>query len=526
MSKSIYLINPKADFPNYHGAEVNEHLGLTSTTWIGDLATTTVAALAPSDFKISLCDEHLLPVDFDCSADYIGLTGKSSQTGRMLALARAFRERGKIVIIGGPFASLSPKTVRPYCDILVRGEIEDIAPQLFADLRTGQWQVEYIGGQPDLRSSPIPRWDLYPNDYAVTGCVQTSRGCPFECEFCDVIQYAGRKQRHKAVDQILAELDVLYQYGYSSVFLADDNFTVYRRRTKELLIALRDWNHSKPNGAMRFSTQLSIDTAREDEILQLCAEAGLNYVFIGIETPNEDSLRESKKRQNVGINLIDQLQRFLDHGIGIIGGMMVGFDSDGPDIFERQYQFAMATSIPVFTLGALVAPESTPLYSRMQKSNRLTGDNNQNAYAASAPWHTNIIPNLMTQKELLAGIRWLGNRLYHPVAFKQRVLQFIQNYQVTSEVIPQFRKTHRKIDAEMLDVVRNVRRLGAEESRIFSEITTAARENPATQWHILQMMFEYRQIRHMYAQGQFWEPLLAGYSAPNLTETLVQIDLI
>ncbi|MCP4993783.1 MAG: hypothetical protein GY934_08350 [Gammaproteobacteria bacterium] len=135
-------------------------------------------------------------------------------------------------------------------------------------------------------------------------------------------------------------------------------------------------------------------------------------------------------------------------------------------------------------------------------------------------------PKLITQKKLLAGIRWLGNRLHHPVAFKQRVLQFIQNYQIVPEVIPQFRKTHRKIDAEMLEVVRNVRRLGVEEFRIFSEITTAVHENPATQWHILQMMFEYRQILHMYAQGQFWKPLLAGYSAPNLTETLVQIDLI
>ncbi|MCB0168066.1 MAG: radical SAM protein [Anaerolineae bacterium] len=526
MAPSIYLINPRADFPSYHGAEIYDHLGLTSTTWIADLAITTVAAMLPDNFEVTLCDEYLNAVNLDSSADYIGLTGKSSQAGRMLELAQAFQQRGKVVIIGGPFASLSPEIVRPYCDILVRGEIEAIAPQLFADLQSGQWQTEYVGGQPDLRSSPTPRWDLYPNEYALTGCVQTSRGCPFECEFCDVIQYAGRKQRHKSVEQILAELDILYQHGYSGVFLADDNFTVFRRRSKELLVALRDWNHRQPDGGLRFSTQLSIDTAKEDEILQLCAEAGVHYVFIGIETPNEDSLRESKKRQNVGINLLDQLQRFLDHGIGIIGGMIVGFDSDGPDIFERQYRFAMATSIPIFTLGSLVAPQATPLYARMQKANRLLSGNDQNAYAAAAPWQTNIVPELMSRETLLTGIRWLGNRLYHPNAFGQRVLQFIESYNQSASAISNFRKARRKIDGETLEIVRDVRRLGSDEAKMFSEIMTATRSNPVTQWHVLQMMFQYRQIRYMYEQGHFWEPHLAEYSEPNFSDTSSPIALV
>src|SRR5262249_45882554 len=150
------------------------------------------------------------------------------------------RRRGVKVIIGGPYASLSPDVLRPHCDILVIGEMEEIAEELFADLRNGYAKEEYVGARPDLGRSPLPRWDLYPNDRAIMGTVQTSRGCPFDCDFCDVIQYLGQKQRHKSTAQVLGELDVVYRFGYRQIFLADDNFTIHRSRTKELLVALRD----------------------------------------------------------------------------------------------------------------------------------------------------------------------------------------------------------------------------------------------------------------------------------------------
>ena len=514
MSKSVYLINPQA-LPGYYGAEVCTHLKLTPAVWVADPAITTIAALAPDDFVITLCEQHLTPADLDTAADYIGLTGKSSQVGAMLELAKAYRQRGKTVLIGGPFASLSPDTVRPYCDILVRGEIEDIAMDLFDDLRTGRWRREYVGGRPDLTSSPIPRWELYPNEQALLGCVQTSRGCPFECEFCDVIQYVGRKQRHKSIAQILAELDKLYQLGYKNVFFADDNFTVYRRRTKELLKALRDWNHRQPEGALRFSTQLSIDIARDDDILQLCAEAGLGYVYIGIETPNEASLKETKKHQNVGIDLLGQIQRFLDHGIAIMGGMIVGFDSDGPDIFEQQYHFAMSTPIPIFSLGALIAPESTPLYSRMQAANRLIAQDYSDTLAASCPWETNIIPQQMSQQTLLTGIKWLANQLYHPAHFGRRVLQFVERYQPVQQNVLRYRQTRRFAEAQIMQTIRDIRHLGAGESSMYKELIAATQANPDLQWYVLQMIFQYRQIRYMFEKGQFWEPYVTSFASPN-----------
>src|SRR5712691_1773009 len=248
MAKSIYLINPAADFPSYFSSEVFAASGLAPAISMADLAIATIAAMAPGDFAVRLCDEYVSPIDFDTSADFVGITGKVSQWSRMKSIALEFRRRGAVVVIGGPYASLSPEVVRPYCDILVRGEIEDISTRLFADLRSGNWQTEYVGNRPDLKTSPLPRWDLYPNDRAMMGTVQTSRGCPFECEFCDVIEYLGRKQRHKAVDQVLRELDELYRHGYRSVFLADDNFTVYRARAKELLAAIRDWNTRQHDG--------------------------------------------------------------------------------------------------------------------------------------------------------------------------------------------------------------------------------------------------------------------------------------
>jgi radical SAM superfamily enzyme YgiQ (UPF0313 family) len=329
-----------------------------------------------------------------------------------------------------------------------------------------------------------------------------------------VIQYAGRRQRHKPIDQILAELDLLYHHGYSLVFIADDNFTASRHRAKELLVALRDWNNRQPDGRLTFITQLSIDAAREDEILQLCAEAGIYYVLIGIETPNEASLKESKKRQNLGGNLTDQIHRFLDYGIGVMGGMMVGFDADGPDIFERQYQFAMSTSIPIFMLGALTAPPSTPLYQRLEQDNRIVADIE---FGANTPWETNIIPKQMSRQTLFAGLRWLGNRLYHPATFGQRLKRFLDNYRPPPFSDHPHRKPNQQLGLQVMKVTQNVSRLGPAEAQMFFDTASAAMKNPVVQGVFFNIMGQYNQIRYMYQQGGFWEPQLAELDTPNLS---------
>jgi radical SAM superfamily enzyme YgiQ (UPF0313 family) len=502
--RSIYFVNPHADFPTYFSAENYLARGRRRATQISDLATPTLAALCPRDFDVTLCDQNIGEVDYEREVDYVGITGKVTQFGHMAAIAEEFRRRGKVVIIGGPLASLSPEKVRPHCDILVTGEIEDIAGELFADLREGTWKAHYLGGQPSLASSPVPRWDLYPNDRAVMGTLQTSRGCPFECEFCDVIQYAGRRQRHKNVSQVLRELDELQRHGYRHVFLADDNLTVYRARARELMAGLRDWNH-RQSAPISFLSQVSIDAARDDELLTLCADAGLTTVFIGLETPNEASLKETKKRQNLHGNLIEQVHLFFEHGIQVVGGMIVGFDSDGPDIFRRQFEFAMASGIPIFSLGALVAPEATPLFARLEKAGRLRPNH---AEAAASPWTTNIVHPTMSETELGAGIRWLANHLYDPERFIERLLVFIDKFgarrdrrlTATTRVPPL-----RSVDVDTFEVVSEFRRLGPVEHRMWRRIQEAIAAKPCAGTAVFIALLNYMQVRYMYDVGRLWD---------------------
>ncbi len=510
--KTIYLINPTPDIPTYFGAEVYAGRGLRPATLMADLALTTVATLAEPHLRVVLCDESIDTVDFDIGADYVGITGKVSQRGRMRAIATEFRRRGVTVVIGGPYASLDPDWVRPHCDILVRGEIEDIAGELFGDLAAGHWHDEYVGERVDLARTPAPRWDLYRNDRASMGSVQTSRGCPFECEFCDVIQYLGRRQRHKPVESVLAELDVLYNLGYRRVFMADDNFTAYRARARELLEAIAQWNNRRTAGRIHFYTQVSIDVARDDEMLRLCAAAGLRHVFVGIETPNEESLREAHKRQNLRIDLPTQVQRFLDHGIGVTAGMIVGFDADDAGIFARQYEFAMSTAIPVFSLGALVAPVATPLHARLSAAGRLIADG---AEVAAMPWSTNIIPARMTHAELLAGLRWLCNKLYAPAAFGERLFRQIEFIGDTADGSERLAAgPNRSFEVDSLALLGTLSKLGAAEAEMWGRVRRALRLHPAATAHVIPTILQYLQIRYMYERNEVWMPELARAEAP------------
>lgn len=500
MANSLYLINARAEGASYFGAEVFAGFGFPRAQGIADLAAVTVAALAPAGWDVSICDEHLAPIDFDHPAIYVGITGKVTQASRMLEVAAQFRRRGKTVLLGGPCVSLSPELFRDQCDILVKGELEPIARELFADLERGCWRAEYLGGRGELTASPLPRWDLYPTGRALCGCVQTSRGCPFECEFCDVIQYLGRRQRIKPIPQILAELEVLYEHGFRTVFLADDNFTVYRRKAKEILHALRDWNHSRPAGPVAFNTQVSIDAARDGELLQLLGAAGMSNVFIGIETPNEDSLRETRKRQNVGVDLLAQVRRFVEHGISVTAGMIVGFDHDGPDIFARQFEFAMAAPIPIFSVGALVAPAATPLHDRLKAAGRLVPGGSE---VAAHPWDTNIVPARMSRQELFEGLRWLCRELYTAENFGQRVLHMI-------EVLPdapqppesRLAPLRRSIESEAMLIIKKVMDQGPAERRLMGVLLGKMREKPAVRRVVLQALLRYAQVRYLYDSVQ------------------------
>jgi len=529
MTKSIYLINPDSDFPTYNGAEVFAGLGMAPATMVADLATTTLAAMAPPELDVEVADDHLSGVDWNTSADYIGITGKVTQWKSMMKHAREFRRRGKVVLIGGPFASLSPHTVRPYCDVLVRGEVEEIAPKLFSDLLEGTWQDEYVGDRPELERSPKPNWDLYPNGRAMAGALQTSRGCPFECEFCDVIQYLGRRQRFKSEAQIRIELDALSEASYRQVFICDDNFTVARRRAKDVLAVLRDWNQGRSEAAqLTFGTQGSVEGAEDAELLGMLHQGGLTEIFIGIETPNEDSLREAKKHQNLRRPLVEQVIRFVEHGVAVTGGMIVGFDSDGPDIFDRLHHFAASLPIPLFSLGALVAPVATPLFDRIRKAGRLLSDG---AETAALPWNTNIVPLQMTREQLLIGLRRLANQLYSPAEFGERTLRFIEllGREVQLPELSEEGVRRRYGSPVYQDAARLVLRLqamGEAERLMFERVMAAALRKPAALAITLRMLYQYVQIRYMFEQGNFWDASVAnGREAPRSFVPLAEVPL-
>ena len=369
-----------------------------------------IAGWFPSSVEVTLCDEIVEEVDFECDADLIGVSINVSQMERGLQIAREFRRRGRKVAIGGPHVSLAPHLFKGEADHLMIGEFEPIARRFVDDFMAGTLAPEYRGGQADMADMPIPKWDIYPNSKTLAGVIQTSRGCPFECNFCDVIQYVGRKQRHKPADAVIAEANVLHDLGYRHIMLSDDNFTVYRRRTLDLLAKITAWNGKDGRSPVSFSTQASIDLARSPELLTACNDAGLRSVFVGIETNSEEALEAAGKRQNLHIDPRIEAEKIVKAGVIIRAGIMVGFDTDDLSCFERQFEFAQSLPVATFNVSALVAPISTPLYDEMKAEGRIIEDKFEGTTIAGSAL-SNLIPVQMTRQQLADGRLWLKNEL-------------------------------------------------------------------------------------------------------------------
>ena len=496
MPRSIYIINPQEAAPYFFSSEVLAASGIGRFPIVADLATPTVAALVPEGWTITICDERREDVDFDTQAEVVAITAKVSQRGRMKALAGEFRRRGKLVLVGGPHVSLWPDDLRGLADILVIGEIEDIAADLFADIAAGRPKPEYRGGKPDLSRSPKPRWDLYNFRHSMAGQVQTSRGCPFECDFCDVIQYLGRKQRWKEPGQVVSELDQLYSLGCRDVLLADDNFTVMRKRARALLETIAAWNDSRSAGRMRFATQLSIDAARDGDLLGLAVRAGLDRCFIGIETPNEEALKESLKRQNLRVDLSQEVAKIVRAGLLPLCGMIVGFDHDGPDIFERQARFIAGLPAPVIQMGLLVAPHGTPLWTRIKAEGRLDED----FHGEDNLLGTNIAPKLMSGPELKSGWHRLLNEIYDPWRWLERVEHF-------AEISPPNRN-RRGLNVFSLIEARLAAALakrGESETAVVSRLESLVRLRPDLLPQVGYSLIVYCQTRHMLDHFGLWD---------------------
>ncbi|MBX7165975.1 MAG: B12-binding domain-containing radical SAM protein [Pirellulales bacterium] len=424
----ILLVNPAQEETFFGFSEVVQETGVSG--YMPNLALPTLAALTPSDIELTLVDEQVEDVPREGHWDLVGITGYISQSRRMFEIADDFRKRGLLVAIGGPYATLSSATVRPHCDILFTGEAEETWPQFLDDFRRGAWQTQYAASAAaELEQSPLPKIEALKPDAYWVGVVQTSRGCPFSCEFCDVIVYLGRKQRHKSPQRVVTELERLYAAGYRSVFLSDDNFTAARKRAADIMQAVGNWNRRQPERTY-FATQLSIDVVRDEQLLELCSWAGLKQAFVGLETPTADALREVKKNQNVRQNMVADVQTLHKNGIMVNGGIITGFDSDTPATFRVLYDFVQAAGFPMVNVNMLHAPEGTPLERRMRDEGRLRGD-----YAELGSFSTNVVPKQMSLEQLRRGTQWLLNKLYAPQPLLERIASLAEHLPVEREMV-------------------------------------------------------------------------------------------
>ena len=387
-----------------------------------NLSLPTVAGLTPREHDVVLVDENVEPVDLDVEADIIGLTGYVIHKQRILELAAEFRRRGRFVVIGGPLASLCPDDVRPYVDVVFVDEAEYTWPQFLKDYELGTWQPEYRQDEkPSMHDSPLPRFDLLKIDRYRSMTIQFTRGCPFTCEFCDIIVMYGRRPRAKTVDQVMTEIRELHRLGVRNVFVVDDNFIGNKKEAKQLLQAVIEWQRGN-DYPIELMTEVSLNVSQDDELLELLRAANFTTIFIGIESPRAASLAETKKMQNLRGDLIASVHRIQRAGLEVMAGMIVGFDNDDTSIFEEQFQFIQEARIPVSMTGMLNALPKTPLYKRLKEAGRLAAESVGDQFV-----FTNIVPKGMSPAELNAGYRRLLERLYSYRNYRRRVMELILN---------------------------------------------------------------------------------------------------
>ncbi|MBF0117972.1 MAG: B12-binding domain-containing radical SAM protein [Desulfobacterales bacterium] len=341
----------------------------------------TIAGFFPKSYNLRLVDMNIEPLDEShiLWADFVFTGAMIVQKESFQNVVKVCNKLGKPVVAGGPYPTSSYSEISGVSHFVI-GEVEDIFNKFLDDLENGKADYIYRSEKtPDISNSILPRFDLLNMDAYGSMSIQYSRGCPFKCEFCDIWKNYGNTPRLKSSKSILNELDSLYDLGWTgAVFVVDDNFIGNKKRVKsELLPALIKWQEEH-NHIYRFFTEASINMASDEELLCLMRDAGFNEVFIGIETPSKEGLKETGKSQNISCNMEEAVQKIQSYGIEVMAGFIIGFDSDTDDIFDRQISFIQKTGIPKAMIGLLNALPGTALYQRMQTEGRLLDESNGN----------------------------------------------------------------------------------------------------------------------------------------------------
>ena len=424
MSKSfrVLLVWPKFPPSFWSWQATVEAVGRKAT--IPPLGLITVAGMCPAHWELRLIDEADRPVsDKDLAwADLVMISSMEIQRDAVAALLNRCRDAGKRTVIGGPYAASHTPELSKICDHVVSGEVEEHFDEIARALEAGTAEPVYVfTDKPDVTKTPKPRYDLLNMKAYTAMSVQFSRGCPFQCEFCDIIVLYGRKPRTKPPEQLISELECMQKAGWKGeIFLVDDNFIGNHVRAKELCVALKSWQE-KNGYPVSFYTEASVNLSQRADLIQAMTEANFQYVFLGIETPSDEGLKETHKFQNLKGSLVDSVHTLLKGGLWVMGGFIVGFDSDDDTIFRRQQEFIEKAAIPWAMVGMLQALRHTALHHRLQSEGRLypdstTGDN------LSVPNFRTTLP----RATLVKGYCDLLEKLYSPEAYFRRAIRSLE----------------------------------------------------------------------------------------------------
>ena len=383
----------------------------------------TVSALLPRSWERRLVDLNVRRLkESDIKwADAVFATAMLVQKDSLRRVVERCKAQGKLVVVGGPYVSTATEDL-PAADHFFLGEAETTLPQFVRDLERGEARRSYKAAErPPLALTPVPDFHLAELKHYSAMSVQYSRGCPFQCEFCDIIEIYGRVPRTKSNQQIVTELDALLKAGWRGpVFIVDDNFIGNKRNVRQMLPDLVAWSerHRFP---FSFMTEASVNLAEDDALLDSMRCAGFRRVFLGIETPIEESLRETQKGQNLHRSLLDSVKKIHDHGMEIMAGFIVGFDNDPDDVFERQIDFIRASKIPLAMVNLLSALPDTQLWRRLQREGRLLSEASGNNSDCSL----NFVPR-MNSARLVEGYKQVVRTIYNPAEFYSRALDSLK----------------------------------------------------------------------------------------------------
>lgn len=422
MKKKILMVHPEFPATYWSFKHSLQFTGYKSV--MPPLGLLTIAAMLPEEWDIKLVDMNVerLQKKYIKESDLVFISSMIVQKKSFQIVVDMCNNCGVPIAAGGAYPTSSHSEIEGV-DYFILNEGEVTLPEFISDYINGKARMIYKSDiKPDISFTPVPRFDLIDMNKYVTMPLQYSRGCPYNCEFCDVIEMFGRVPRAKSPKQFLNEMDALKSAGYRGpIFIVDDNFIGNRMKVTELLNDISLWQDVNDHPFTLF-TEVSINLAADDELLSLMVKAGFDTVFVGIETPDRETLSRTQKAHNIKLDLLESVKKIQKEGIEVQAGFILGFDSDRDDIFDRQVAFIQQAAIPVAMVGLLIALPGTQLYKRLEKEGRLTGSSSGN--------NTNDLElnykTIMDRKKLINGYKKVLSEIYSPEKYFSRSLELVK----------------------------------------------------------------------------------------------------